>query len=227
MRLTTPLTAVSIFVTGAVALTALATPASADLRPSDFPTKYQVRTLLDKSGRWQRQWLEPVTPIGSRPTRCDSTTPFRDASQELSASYSRQRWPGNQRHTKSATVVVYEYASAESASAAVDAARTLAESCPKSTEWYCTQCDGVITYWRTPVGRPPLGEESASWIGKTEDLGRTRYRTVVARAGSIVVDVTISVGTPPGTIPFRFPKATPSQTRAVRLTREVLALSDR
>ena len=223
MRLTAPTTVVCVVSATAVALTAAVTPASAKLRPSDFPSASKVRAVLEGSGRWQRKWRQPVVMIGSRPARCDSARPFRDASQGLSASYSKRRIPWDQQQDKWATVTVYEYESAESARAAVAAARTLANSCPKSTEWYCTQCDGVITYWRSPVGRPPVGASATSWIGKTEDLGRTRYRTVVASSRNLVLEITLYTGTRPGTTPFRFPPVTPSRKKAVRLTREILS----
>lgn len=208
------------------AMSTAAIPASADLRMDDLPSAGEVRTLLGESGRWQRQRRETADPIGSRPSRCRSTDPFRTASQQLAASYKRQRNPLNRLHDRSASVTAYEFQSTEAASAAVASSRALADACSKSTEWYCTQCDGVITFWRTPVKNPRVGEESASWIGKTEDLGRSRYRTIVTRRGNLVVEITLYNGTPPGTTPFRFAKETPSRRKAVRLTREVLALAD-
>lgn len=194
-------------------------PAHADVKPQYLPSASQVSHILRDSSTWKRHRYD-YTLLGSRPRGCKSTEPFESAEQSLKAMYGQVRPPLS--NMPSATISIYEFLTPDDASAAVVRAASLVGSCGKSTEWWCTQCDGIITYWRRAVAPPMVGEQATSWVGRAAGNSLSRYRAVVARKGSSVVAVTVWTSNAPGTKKLRYPRCIPSSAKTARLAAKVI-----
>lgn len=195
-------------------------PAHADLQPQYLPSASQVSYTLRDSSVWGKE-LFNYAPLGSKPRGCKSTTPFNSAEQSISARYGPMEWLPSRM--PSANVNIYEFLTSDDATTAVTRAASLADSCRQSTEWWCRQCDGVITYWRRAVAPPMVGEQATSWVGRAAEISLSRYRTVVARKGSSVVAVTVWTSNSPGGRKLRYPRFNPPPGITAQLAADVLA----
>ena len=203
-----------------VLVTLVPASAHADLAPQYLPSATQVSYALRESPIWDRKLFNSA-PLGSRPKGCKSTKPVNSAEESRGAMYGPVDWTPSKM--PSAKVNIYEFLTPDEAAAAVTSAASLVDSCGQSTEWFCRQCDGVITYWRRAVASPMVGEQSTSWVGRAAEISLSRYRTVVARKGNIVVAVTVWTSNSPGAKKLRYPRFNPPVANTARLAADILA----
>jgi hypothetical protein len=191
--------------------------AGAAITRSDFPSLSYVKTAIGGSGAWGRAFSREG-PLGAKPARCRSDLPFSAAREYRSAWYN-----GPLRSTRSLTGVtsikVYRFGSASSARRAMAKAEAFVTDCPKSTEWVCTNCDGVWDIRRKLAPARRVGTQSFAWKEVSAGLGVENSRVIAARTGRTVVVVNVGHQTDP--VDARTPKA-PSWSRAEVIAKEAI-----
>ena len=207
-----------IALAGVALLVAAATPSHADIGRSDFPSAAALEQAVGESEDWSRyvSKTDQGGVLGSRPRGCKSDGPFRAAREFRSATYWPNRADPGADVAYTAGITVHRFGSARSAARAVKRARAFVTRCPKSTEWVCTQCDGIYTTWQRPTPLRRVGEQSVALAGRQMGNFGSRFRSVVARDATTVVRVSVAVGSTDVDGP-RFPTTRPTkaQVRAV------------
>ncbi len=200
----------------------IASLASAKVAKDSFPDKGSVKEAVQGTGKWRKSIAQPDEghPIGSKPGKCGSDRPFRDAGAFRLAFYNGSPPAGVDADGTSVRVVVYDFGNKQRAKKSMARASTYADRCPENTEWYCKQCDGIADYVRLPTSTRDVGQESTAWRSKVDSNAKGREVVVVARDGSVVVKTTVQNDNYPGQT-FERPEA-PSKKSAAKAAKLAL-----
>lgn len=199
---------------------AAAGPSPASITRSDFPSAAAVEQAVGQSQGWSRYLSKPNQGgvLGSRPRGCRSDLPFKQEREFRRATYWPNQPDAGATVAYTAGITVHRFSSARAAARAMKRAQTFVKRCPKSTEWVCTQCDGIYTTWQRLTRLRRVGDQSFAVVGRQMENFGSRFRSVVARDGRIVIRADVSTGSTDVDGP-RFPTTRPTkaQVRAVAL----------
>lgn len=187
---------VALFVTPITGVLMVGAPVSAAFTPGDFPTTSDVRDAIGRGGTWDRyvhkNYPDGDYVLGARPAQCASDRPFSDAVSSRSAYFTKQRLTARQVNYN-ASVTLYQFKSRAKARAAFAKVRVHVQSCPKYTQWYCTQCDGIDDVWQQPAQIPNVGDATYAWAGRSMSNFGERYRTAVVLDYKDIVQVKVAI----------------------------------
>ncbi|GAA4811998.1 hypothetical protein GCM10025786_15960 [Nocardioides caeni] len=166
------------------------TAGPAQAAPSPFPTAASVKDAVFGTGSWSaRNWGAEGT-IGGRPAACRSDQQMVAHRARGARSYygatTGSVW-------MSSEVEVLRYRSVAEARQDLRRSGSYPRRCPRVTEWVCEECDGISTTWRTRVAVQRAGSESVGWSFKRVDNLKAVGYTMVARRGTTLVLVTLTL----------------------------------
>ena len=108
-------------------------------------------------------------------------------------------------------IAVFRYETAGEAHRAVKRSGSYPDRCPETTEWVCTDCDGVWTAWRNRVAAPEVGTESVVWHYRRIGNFKHNGYGVVARRGELVIRVEVGRFRTPLEGSFSYPPLLPKK----------------
>ncbi len=179
-------------------------PAHADIVRSDFPSATQVKASMKGAGTWNRSLGEPnASALGAEPANCRSDLPFATAAEHRN-SYYMGSIARRKQYSGVVEVTVYRFATTAAARQALTGLPTFLAGCEKSVEWWCEDCDGIATIYRTPAAARRVGVQSVTWNQRSVGMGVANGHAIAARTGSTVVVTVashqsdpVSMATPP------------------------------
>lgn len=198
------------------------TTAQAHIYNSDFLSKAKVKSLRNGTGHWTRWTGKMERPLGARPARCRSDKPM--------GSYKEARIRRYQGQVPGLTVidgawvstVVYRYGTRKATTKAMRMLRNYAAECPRSTEWWCTQCDGISRSYRKPVTLPNLPRRSTAWRLRDKSIVWSKGYVIATRDRRTIVLTTSLNGRGPGASgDMSYPKP-PSKSSTVKLAKAAI-----
>lgn len=198
-------------------LLAAAPPAVyADYSPSDFPSTAEVSDAIGRAGTWSRYVTKTDRTggwvVGARPSDCASDRSYAGVTNTRSAHYSEEVNASGRQLTYSASVSFYKFPSEAKARAALKRVQAQVRSCPRYTEWVCTQCDGIFDIWQRISPISNVGDRTVAWAGKSQGNIGDRYRSAAVLDRNNIIKATVATsifGDPNGP---RFPTAPPTKT---------------
>ena len=194
---------------------------AAEISSSDFPSKAAVKSELDGTGRWFTSVAGSARALGAKPARCRSDLQMLSFAEDRVRSYSGLQRGLPTSVSGEAQVAVFRYKNASEAHLAVKRNASYPQRCPKTTEWVCTDCDGVWTTWRKRVAAPQVGRESVVWHYRRIGNFKHNGYGVVARRGRLVVRVEVGRLRTPLEGSFTYPPLI-SKTEALKVARMAL-----
>ena len=160
--------------------------ATAAIPRTEFPSATQVKASMLGKGAWHRSLGEAdAGAVGARPSQCRSEQPFA-AATEFRNSFVRGS-VGRKRYSGVAQVTVYRFASTQTATDAMSGLPGFLSECARSVEWWCENCDGIATIYRTPAAARRVGEQSVAWNQRSVGMGVANGHAIAARDGSTIV----------------------------------------
>lgn len=175
-------------------------PARADIPKSDFPRAAQVKASMKGSGKWMRSLGDPnALAVGATPAGCRSDLPYAGAIEHRHSFYMGPI-PRTTKYFGVAEVTVYHFATPAAASQSMTDLPGFLVDCAKSVEWWCEDCDGIATIYRTPAVPRRAGEQSVIWNQRSVGMGITNGHAIAARTGGTVVVTVASHQTNPETM---------------------------
>ncbi len=172
-------------------------PARADIAKSDFPRAAQVKASMKGSGTWMRSLGDPnAVAARATPAGCRSDLPFTGATEHRNAFYMGSI-PRKRKYFGVAEVTVYRFPSPAAASQSLADLPEFLDDCAKSVEWWCEDCDGIATIYRTSTSPRRVGAQSVTWNQRSVGMGITNGHAIAARTGATVVVTVASHQTNP------------------------------
>lgn len=193
-------------------------PTAGAVASSAVPSVSTIKRSMSGSGSWSRWVGDPASPVGVDPSTCGSDVPVAQSVERMAASY-HGRVKGKKRYYGSVQVQVARFVSAVAAQGALSGLRDWVRACPRSEEWYCTECDDGFSARRSVAARRRVGEQSVAWNERRYGLGVTNGHVIAARTGrTVVITYVAHSGNPEDA---RVPKA-PSWARTVAIAKKAV-----
>lgn len=201
----------------------LITPTAAQARiyNSDFLKKAKVKSLRSGTGAWTASTSNVERPIGAKPARCRSDKPLGSYKEARIRRYYGDV-PGLVNF-EGATVrtEIYRYRTRKASRRALRKLRRFATDCPRSTDWWCTQCDGIVWSGRKPVTLPNMPRRSTAWrLREKYNIGNGKgYVVATRRARTIVLTTNTNHRDDPDNLTFT---NAPSKSSTVKLAKAAI-----
>jgi hypothetical protein len=198
------------------------TAAQARIYNSDFLKKAKVKSLRNGTGHWTASTNKLERPLGAKPARCRSDKPLGSYKEARIRWYFGDAPRLTNLDSASVNTKIFKYRTRKAAKRALRKLRNYAAACPRTTEWWCTQCDGISVSYRKPVTLPNMPRRSTAWRLRYKSIEWGKGYVVATRGGrTIVLTTSTNDRVPGGPGQLSYPRS-PSKASTVKLAKAAI-----